>query len=157
MAPWPTDEQIEQDLIISRALCEIYRDAYLSERLAFRGGTALHKLYLSPALRYSEDIDLVQITAEPIKTTIQALQKCLSFLGDASIQQKRDNNTLIYRVAQLRFLSVIAGEPNRIFFTGDLGQRIFQQPFSWKSLGVDIRGRSKNLHINYRTDYFTPY
>jgi mRNA-degrading endonuclease RelE of RelBE toxin-antitoxin system len=56
-------------------------------------------------------------------------------------------------VAQLRFLSVIAGEPNRLFFAGDLGQRIFQQPFSWKSLGVDIRGRSKNLHINYRTSH----
>lgn len=56
-------------------------------------------------------------------------------------------------VAQLRFLSVIADEPNRLFFAGDLGQRIFQQPFSWKSLGVDIRGRSKNLHINYRTSH----
>ena len=56
-------------------------------------------------------------------------------------------------VAQLRFLSVIADEPNRLFFAGDLGQRIFQQPFSWKSLGVDIRGRSKNLRINYRTSH----
>lgn len=56
-------------------------------------------------------------------------------------------------VAQLRFLSVIADEPNRLFFAGDLGQRIFQQPFSWKSLGVDIRGRSKNLNINYRTSH----
>lgn len=56
-------------------------------------------------------------------------------------------------VAQLRFLSVIADEQNRLFFAGDLGQRIFQQPFSWKSLGVDIRGRSKNLSINYRTSH----
>lgn len=56
-------------------------------------------------------------------------------------------------VPQLRFLSVLGDEPNRLFFAGDLGQRIFQQPFSWKSLGVDIRGRSKNLHINYRTSH----
>ena len=43
--------------------------------------------------------------------------------------------------------------PNSLFFAGDLGQRIFQQPFSWKSLGVDIRGRSRTLHINYRTSH----
>jgi superfamily I DNA/RNA helicase len=46
-----------------------------------------------------------------------------------------------------------AGRPNALFFAGDLGQRIFQQPFSWKSLGVDIRGRSRTLRINYRTSH----
>lgn len=57
-------------------------------------------------------------------------------------------------VAQLRFLSALGGtQPNRLFFTGDLGQRIFQQPFSWKTLGVDVRGRSKTLRINYRTSH----
>jgi len=57
-------------------------------------------------------------------------------------------------VAQLRFLAALtAGRPNRLFCAGDLGQRIFQQPFSWKSLGVDIRGRSHTLRINYRTSH----
>lgn len=57
-------------------------------------------------------------------------------------------------VAQLRFLATLAdGRPNSLFFSGDLGQRIFQQPFSWKTLGVDIRGRSKTLRINYRTSH----
>ena len=57
-------------------------------------------------------------------------------------------------VAQLRFLAAIAGgRPDSLFFTGDLGQRIFQTPFSWKSLGVDIRGRSHTLRINYRTSH----
>ncbi len=57
-------------------------------------------------------------------------------------------------VAQLRFLAALgANRPNGLFFAGDLGQRIFQQPFSWKSLGVDIRGRSRTLHINYRTSH----
>ena len=57
-------------------------------------------------------------------------------------------------VAQLRFLAAIAGgRPNGLFFAGDLGQRIFQQPFSWKELGVDIRGRSQTLRINYRTSH----
>ncbi|MCH8486374.1 MAG: UvrD-helicase domain-containing protein [Candidatus Cyclonatronum sp.] len=56
-------------------------------------------------------------------------------------------------VAQLRFLSKLSSVPNALFFAGDLGQRIFRQPFSWKSLGVDIRGRSRTLHINYRTSH----
>ena len=54
----------------------------------------------------------------------------------------------------MRFLAALgAGQPNGLFFTGDLGQRIFQQPFSWKALGVDIRGRSRTLRINYRTSH----
>jgi hypothetical protein len=57
-------------------------------------------------------------------------------------------------VAQLRFLAALGGNrPNSLFFAGDLGQRIFQPPFSWKALGVDIRGRSRTLHINYRTSH----
>lgn len=57
-------------------------------------------------------------------------------------------------VPQLKFLAALGGgRPNSLFFAGDLGQRIFQQPFSWKSLGVDVRGRSKTLRINYRTSH----
>jgi superfamily I DNA/RNA helicase len=57
-------------------------------------------------------------------------------------------------VAEARFLGVLAsGQPDGLFFTGDLGQRIFQQPFSWKALGLDVRGRSSTLRINYRTSH----
>ncbi len=57
-------------------------------------------------------------------------------------------------VQQLRFLATFGRRrPDALFFAGDLGQRIFQLPFSWKSLGVDIRGRSKSLRINYRTSH----
>jgi superfamily I DNA/RNA helicase len=57
-------------------------------------------------------------------------------------------------VAELRFLAALAGDrPNGLFFAGDLGQRIFQTPFSWLSLGVDVRGRSHTLRINYRTSH----
>jgi superfamily I DNA/RNA helicase len=57
-------------------------------------------------------------------------------------------------VAQLRFLAALgASRADALFFAGDLGQRIFQQPFSWKSLGVDVRGRSRTLRINYRTSH----
>jgi len=57
-------------------------------------------------------------------------------------------------IAQIKFLAAVGGNrPNALFFAGDLGQRIFQQPFSWKSLGIDIRGRSRTLRINYRTSH----
>lgn len=57
-------------------------------------------------------------------------------------------------IEQLRFLATLgAGQANSLFFAGDLGQHIFQQPFSWKALGVDIRGRSRTLQINYRTSH----
>ncbi|QBP73866.1 DNA helicase [Herbaspirillum huttiense] len=61
-------------------------------------------------------------------------------------------------IAHLRFLVTLGGgegaiRPNALFFAGDLGQRIFQQPFSWKSLGVDVRGRSRTLRVNYRTSH----
>jgi superfamily I DNA/RNA helicase len=57
-------------------------------------------------------------------------------------------------VPQLRFLAALGGgRKDGLFFAGDLGQRIFQQPFSWKALGVDVRGRSSTLRINYRTSH----
>ena len=55
-APWIDNAQIEQDLIICRALVSIFSDEFLASQLAFRGGTALHKFYLSPQPRYSEEI-----------------------------------------------------------------------------------------------------
>jgi predicted nucleotidyltransferase component of viral defense system len=59
-APWLLDAQVEQDLIISRAIVELFRVPEIADSLVFRGGTALYKLYLDPPARYSEDIDLVQ-------------------------------------------------------------------------------------------------
>lgn len=57
-------------------------------------------------------------------------------------------------VPQLRFFAALGGDrPNALFFAGDLGQRIFQAPFSWKALGVDVRGRSRTLRVNYRTSH----
>ncbi len=97
-APWTQDVQVEQDLLICRALTETYKDDYLASHLAFRGGTALHKLFLSPQPRYSEDIDLVQIQSEPIKETYDHIREALSFLGEPKVKQKKHNNTLIFRV-----------------------------------------------------------
>ena len=81
-APWIDNAQIEQDLIICRALVAIFSDEFLASQLAFRGGTALHKLYLSPQPRYSEDIVLVQITPGPIKPIMYRLGEVLDWLPD---------------------------------------------------------------------------
>ncbi len=96
-APWQEDAQVEQDLVIEKAMLELFSDPFLQERLAFRGGTALHKIFLKPQVRYSEDIDLVQIRTEPIKDTIIAVRKKLNFLGKPVVKQKANNNTLVYR------------------------------------------------------------
>ncbi len=97
VVPWKNAEQIEQDLVISRSLVEIYSDRYLSENLAFRGGTALYKLFLTSQPRYSEDIDLVQKDAGPIRDIITGLRTALAFLGEPKVKQKTHNNTLIFR------------------------------------------------------------
>jgi predicted nucleotidyltransferase component of viral defense system len=97
-APWRTPEYIEQDLIICRTLIALFSDAFLSEHIAFRGGTALHKLYLDPAPRFSEDIDLVQIKAGSIKPILARIDKVIDFFEDKRVVKvKANNNTIVYR------------------------------------------------------------
>lgn len=77
--PWQESYQVEQDLLISRMLIAMYNDDFLSQKLAFRGGTALHKLYFDPALRYSEDIDMVQLDTEPIGPVMKRIDETIDF------------------------------------------------------------------------------
>jgi len=89
---------VEQDLIICRALVEIFNHSLLAESLAFRGGTALFKLYLRP-VRYSEDIDFVQVRPGPIGPVMDALQEKLnSWLGKPRRKQSEGRITLTYRM-----------------------------------------------------------
>ena len=88
VAPWADQRQIEQDLIISRALVEIFADPILREALRFRGGTALNKLHFPAPLRYSEDIDLVRTSAGPIGPVLDRLRVVLEpWLGKAQFDQ----------------------------------------------------------------------
>ena len=97
-APWKQFYQVEQDLVISRALVEIFSDDFLRENLAFRGGTALHKLYLNPAPRYSEDIDLVQIKPGPIKPIMQRINEVITFFDEPrKTQVKGHGAKTLYR------------------------------------------------------------
>ena len=84
LVPWTEPRQIEQDLIISRALVEIFSDPMLREALRFRGGTALNKLHFPAPLRYSEDIDLVRTSHGRIGPLLDQLRVVLEpWLGRA--------------------------------------------------------------------------
>ncbi len=76
-APWADEAQVEQDLVLCRAVVDLFTDERASRSLAFRGGTALHKLHLAPPVRYSEDIDLVQVSAGAIKPVFEAVRERL--------------------------------------------------------------------------------
>ena len=90
--------QIEQDLVISRALVALYNDSCIKEALVFRGGTALNKLFLKPPARYSEDIDFVQKNSNPIGHTIDAIRELLSpWLGEPKWKITQRGVKLIYR------------------------------------------------------------
>jgi predicted nucleotidyltransferase component of viral defense system len=98
-APWPQEALVEQDLILSRALVEIFQDPLLSRGLMLRGGTALHKLFVQPPRRYSDDIDLVQVAAGPIGPMLDGLRARLDPVLGKPIRERNPHNvTLRYRM-----------------------------------------------------------
>ncbi|MEQ1507567.1 MAG: nucleotidyl transferase AbiEii/AbiGii toxin family protein [Myxococcota bacterium] len=97
-APWASAALVEQDLVLSRAIVEIFRVPELAAALAFRGGTALHKVHLRPGARYSEDIDLVQAVPAPIGPTFDRVRSVLDpWLGTPKRDLKEGRVNLIYR------------------------------------------------------------
>ncbi len=97
-APWPTDAQVEQDLVLSRALVEMFSNAAVARAVAFRGGTALHKIFLGSPGRYSEDIDLVQVDAGAIGPAVDAIRAVLDpWLDKPGRKQGHGRVTLLYR------------------------------------------------------------
>lgn len=95
---WQTPVQVEQDLIISRALVCLYSNPYIADTLVFRGGTALNKLFLKPPARYSEDIDFVQKRAEPVGVTINKIRELLEpWLGRPKWKITERGAKLIYQ------------------------------------------------------------
>jgi predicted nucleotidyltransferase component of viral defense system len=98
IANWGSSDQVEHDLVLSRAICELYTHPVICEQLVFRGGTALHKLFFEHAGRFSEDLDFVQVNAEPIGETVNAIRECLDhWLGSPSWKQNQGRFTLVYR------------------------------------------------------------
>lgn len=98
-APWPDLRQIEQDLVICRALCDLFNAPALAGKIAFRGGTAINKLLFRQPLRYSDDIDLVQTQPELIGTTVDAIREALAWLGKCNRNQAGHSMHLVFRFA----------------------------------------------------------
>jgi len=92
VAPWLADSQVEQDLVLSRVLAEVFSNTTLRENLAFRGGTALYKLHYPSEWRYSEDIDLVQIQSGSIGTILDGIRHLIDPLfGTPTRDLKEDS------------------------------------------------------------------
>jgi predicted nucleotidyltransferase component of viral defense system len=98
VVPWAEQRQVEQDLIISRAIVDLFADPFLREQLRFRGGTALNKLHFPAPIRYSEDIDLVRTTSGPIGPILDRVRERLEpWLGRASFEQSQVAPKLRFR------------------------------------------------------------
>jgi hypothetical protein len=129
VAPWADQRQIEQDLIISRAVIELFRDEFLRDELRFRGGTALNKLHFPAPLRYSEDIDLVRTSEGPIKLVLRRVREILEpWLGEAAFAQSPVSPSLIFRAdaeggSQLR-LKVEINTREREAYDGAVSMRL---------------------------------
>ncbi len=95
-APWADDAQVEQDLVLSRAVVNIFSDPFLRETLAFRGGTVLHKCHLAPAARYSNDIDLVMTIADKIGPVFNQLRVVLGWIGPAQTKLSTNLGTITF-------------------------------------------------------------
>src|ERR1022692_1032334 len=76
--PWPSQRQVEQDLLLCQTMVALFEDSFLQSQIAMRGGTLLHKVHLAPASRYSEDIDLVVVGARPEEHIRRAVRRVLA-------------------------------------------------------------------------------
>lgn len=145
VAPWGDDGMVEQDLVLSRALVEIFSDAALAQALAFRGGTAIHKVVLAPPSRYSEDLDLVQVEPGPIGAVLDRLRARLDpWLGKPTWEQAASTVTLLYRfvseippVRRLR-LKVEINTREHLTIYGYQAQR-FTVESRWFGASTDVR------------------
>ena len=129
--PWPTIEQIEQDLLLSRALCEISNDPLLGEELIFRGDTALNKLFLPQPLRYSEDLDFVRSTPGGIGEIMRRFNE----LGEAA-GFKANTQLGRYPKAEWKTIS-LNGYPLKIRIEINTEER--NPAFPYKAVSHEIR------------------
>jgi predicted nucleotidyltransferase component of viral defense system len=106
-APWRSLEMIEQDLILNRALVSMYGNKKIRDNLIFRGGTALNKIYLKPAARYSEDLDFVQKNREMPGETMDAIRNSLDWLGKPKgYDHTKQSVRLVYRYNSINNLKM---------------------------------------------------
>jgi predicted nucleotidyltransferase component of viral defense system len=145
VAPWADDGMVEQDLVLSRALVEIFSDADLAQALALRGGTALHKVVLAPPSRYSEDIDLVQVQAGPIGAVLDRLRAQLDpWLGRPAWEQAASTVTLLYRFAS----EIPPVRPLRVKIEINTREHFAVYGYRTQPLAVESRWLSKEAGVS---------
>ena len=139
--PWSTPEQIEQDLLLSRAICAIAMDGYLGKELVFRGGTALHKLYLPEPYRYSEDLDYVRRSSGGISKVTKALTLIGNDLGFTV-------KTRITEYPKVIWCTVSdSGLPLKIKIEVNTHERSPALPITRKKFGVESRWWSGTANV----------
>lgn len=145
-APWVSDRQVEQDLVISRALVELFAQRAIADALAFRGGTALYKLHLRPAARYSEDIDLVQTRPGGIGVALDAVHEALDgWLGKPQWKQSEGRVTLTYRFGSEDL------PPVRLKLKVEINSREHFAVYGLKDHPFEVRSRWFSGTANVRT------
>ena len=143
LAPWPTDEQIEQDLVLSRLIVEIANHPDLGNELVFRGGTCLHKLALPEPLRYSEDLDYVRVSHGPIGPLLDGIRDIAAQLGmdtntDVSTYSKVRLRLTPFAADVLTFqLEELVATKLRALFQRKKGRDLFDLWLALTILGLD--------------------
>jgi predicted nucleotidyltransferase component of viral defense system len=144
-APWIEDYLVEQDLVLTWAITEIFSDTALQRQLAFRGGTAIHKLFLTPAVRFSEDIDLVLVDAQRIGPIFDKIRSRLDpILGTPKRDRSNHTATLKYRFESEDLPPV----PLRLKVEINIWEHMNLYGFVQKELSIDSRWYQGNAIIN---------
>jgi len=144
-APWIEDYFVEQDLVITWAITEIFSDSILQRQLAFRGGTAIHKLFLTPAVRFSEDIDLVLVDAQRIGPIFDRIRSRLDpILGTPRRDRSNHTATLQYRFESEDLPPV----PLRLKVEINIWEHMNLFGFVQRELSIDSRWYQGNAIIN---------
>src|SRR3989304_3232232 len=163
VVPWGAQYQVEQDLLLCRAMVALFDDAFLSSQIAMRGGTLLHKVYLAPPARYSEDIDLVVVGTRPAEHIRRAIRRVLTDVLGAPKASVWDtlklairNTVKPSRVLRMTYSTRSIIEPGRtleIVVEANVTERkphraVVEMPFSFPFRAKSIQTRAKGFDIH---------
>ena len=163
VVPWGAQYQVEQDLLLCRAMVALFDDAFLSSQIAMRGGTLLHKVHLAPPARYSEDIDLVAVGTRPADHIRRAIRRVLTDVLGSPQDSVWDTLALAIRntvkpsrVLRMTYSARSIIEPGRtlqIVVESNVTERkphraVVEMPFSFPFRGNSIQTRVKGFDIH---------
>lgn len=163
LVPWGAQHQVEQDLLLCRAMVALFDDKFLSSQIAMRGGTLLHKVHLAPPARYSEDIDLVVVGTRPAEHIRRAVRRVLTDVLGAPKASVWDTLKLAIRnavkpsrVLRITYSQPSIIEPNRtleIVVEANVTERkphraIVEMPFGFPFRDKTVQTRLKGFDIH---------